>query len=102
MVKRALPKAPKGLSREARAVWARYTEVYEFDPPSLTHLQALCEWYDRRLEARAQIAREGITVKDRFGQAKANPACVVERDASAMVLRHAKYLGVDLEPISGR
>jgi hypothetical protein len=43
-------------------------------------LTAAAESWDRAAQARELVDRDGITLMDRFGQAKANPATVVERD----------------------
>jgi P27 family predicted phage terminase small subunit len=100
--KSSRPAAPKHLSAEARAVWGQYVEAYDFEPESLPVLQALCEWFDRRLEARALLKAEGIVVKTRLGESRPHPANALERHASTMVLKHARHLGIDLEPIQDR
>ena len=60
-----------------------------------TAMEAFC----RMKDAQAQIATEGQTVQDRFGQMKAHPLCTVERDSRAAMLNALKALNLDFEPI---
>ena len=53
-------------------------------------------------EAQAAIKEEGPQVKDRFGQSKAHPLLVVERDARSQMLQGLKALNFDLEPLQDR
>jgi hypothetical protein len=50
-------------------------------------------------EARLIIAREGAVVEDRFNQKKPHPAVLIERDASASMLKTFRALNLDLEPL---
>jgi hypothetical protein len=52
----------------------------------------------RQLEAQAVIDAHGAVVKDRFGQLRANPACVVERDSRTAILSALRQLHLDVEP----
>ncbi len=94
------PRAPKQLSREAKAWWAKLMREWEFGPDALLLLESVLEAFDRMRQAQAVLAREGITSMDRFGQLKVHPCALIERDSKALLLRYVKSLGLDLEPLS--
>ncbi|HVW69190.1 MAG TPA: P27 family phage terminase small subunit [Steroidobacteraceae bacterium] len=78
-------------------------EEYDIkDPGGLLILASAVEAFDRMRQAQRRLKREGLTVKDRFGQAKAHPAAVIERDSRAAMLAALKQLNLDLEPLEGR
>jgi len=85
--------APKHLSAEARRLWSRLREDFVLDDEAaLLLLRALCEAFDRAEKARAEVARDGATVRDRWGQIKAHPAVAIERDARGQVLAAVRAL----------
>ena len=66
-----------------------------------------CCCSDRRSSAsigcarrRGSLRREGIVIRDRFGQKKQHPATLVERDAKMALVRNLKALNLDLEPLN--
>ena len=65
-------------------------------------LQTAAEAFDRMREAQRTIAREGATFADRFGQVKAHPATVIERDSRAGMLMALKQLNLDVQPATSR
>jgi P27 family predicted phage terminase small subunit len=95
-------KAPKHLSAEARGWWDRIMDEFEFSADGLLLLESGLEAFDRMRQAQAVLDKEGITVTDRFGQAKVHPAALIERDAKGVLLRYLKALGLDLEPLPGK
>ena len=95
-----LPKPPRGLSKEAREWWKKSTMVGSSTMPR-------CCCSDRRSSAsigcarrRGSLRREGIVIRDRFGQKKQHPATLVERDAKMALVRNLKALNLDLEPLN--
>ena len=62
-------------------------------------LENALECFDRMRQAQEMLAKEGITVTDRFGQSKVHPAVLVERDAKAGLLRALKALNLQIEPL---
>ena len=58
----------------------------------------IVENYDRRLQARETIAKNGAVVKDRWQQDKPSPWVAIERDATLALQRAYHALGLDLEP----
>lgn len=94
------PSPPKALSAEARARWRLLqTEYAIVDAGGLAVLLAHCEAFDRMRGAQRQIAKDGATFVDRFGQPRAHPLLVVERDARSAMLAALKQLNLDLEPL---
>jgi P27 family predicted phage terminase small subunit len=98
--KPAHPPAPERLSAEAKSWWAKIVSEYDLDDASLLILESALESFDRMRQAQALLKKEGIVVKDRFGQPKQHPATLIERDSKAMLLRQVKALGLDLEPLN--
>src|SRR5262245_61160726 len=95
-----LPKAPAHLSKEAKSWWDKVVSAWELDDPSLLLLESALELFDRMREAQKAIRAKGLTVKDRFGQVKANPCCAVEIACKAAMVRTLKAIGLDLEPLN--
>ena len=96
-------KPPRGLSAEARRWWTAIRREYEVtDPGGLLILSSACEAFDRMRQAQRRLKREGLTALDRFGQRKAHPATVIERDSRAAMLSALKALNLDLEPLNDR
>lgn len=93
-----LPAAPEYLSDLAKDWWARITVEFEFGPDALLILEAAMQSFDRWVEAREEVTREGITIEDRFGQLKPHPAASTERDARNAMLQGLKMLGLQAEP----
>lgn len=96
----AQPKAPPHLSADARRWWRQLIQEYGIDDPAgLLLLQTGMEAFDRMKAAQAEIARDGQTIADRFGQPKPHPLLATERDARAQLLAALKSLNLDLEPL---
>ena len=60
------------------------------------------EVFDRMRSAQGQIAKDGTTSTDRFGQLKAHPLLPTERDSRAAMLQALKLLHFDIEPLKGK
>jgi P27 family predicted phage terminase small subunit len=91
------------LSPEARGLWESIRSEYDVgDPGGLLILQSACEAFDRMRQAQRRLRREGLTVTDRFGQRKANPLTLIERDSRSAMLAALKQLNLDLEPLEQR
>ena len=92
--------APSHLSKAAKAFWRQIQHEYSVtDGAGLRILANACECMDRAEAARAQINREGLTVKNRMGTSVVNPLCNVERDARSGMLQSLKALNLDIEPL---
>ena len=68
-----MKQSPKDLSQESRKFWIEILKIYELQPHHLKILEAACRCWDRVLEARQTIEKEGAYFLDRFGQAKSHP-----------------------------
>ena len=102
-MKNSAPRPPKGLSAAAKRVWREIRDEFDMeDSAGLLTLAAACEAFDRMRQAQTIIATDGLTTKDRFGQEKAHPAVVIERDSRAQMLAAIKQLNLDLEPLHER
>jgi P27 family predicted phage terminase small subunit len=84
---------PNHLSAEARRLWKRIRDDYAIDDSAgLLLLQNALEAHDRLVEARRLLKRDGLLVRDRFGQEKQHPATLIERDARSQVLASLRAL----------
>lgn len=91
--------APAGYTGEARKLWQAVLAGWALDPTALVVLDSYCRLLMRKRQAQQLIKRHGLLVKGRAGQWRANPAVVIERDCAAMMLRCARTLKLDLEPL---
>lgn len=65
-------------------------------------LTAAGEAWDRMGQARAVIAKDGMTYSDRFGCPKARPEIGIERDSRIAYVRIQRELGLDVAPDDAR
>jgi len=91
----SLDEPPSGLSDAAKAFWRETVGEFELERHHVATLnEALYAW-DRSAMARIIVDREGVTVRDRFGQVRVHPAVAVERDSRGQFLRAMRELDVD-------
>ncbi len=91
---------PRHFSKEAKGLWKNILSEYDIeDSAGLAILQTALEAFDRLKEAQKEIERNGMTMRDRWGQVKPNPLLPVERDSRAQFLQGLKALNLDLEPL---
>lgn len=96
-------KAPRHLSKEAKRTWKEILCEYGIDDAAgLRILRVALEAHDRCQVARAAIDKDGMTVKDKFGQVKPHPLLATERDSRAAFLQAIKQLNLDIEPLKDR
>jgi P27 family predicted phage terminase small subunit len=92
-------KPPKDLSREARDLWRRIHDEMEVDAPALLLLDSVCQQFDRMMQARKILAKQGIIVEDKTAagltRLRAHPACTIEASAAAAMMRAWRLLGFD-------
>ncbi len=93
------PTAPKTLSSEAARWWRELVDEYSVDDVAgrLLLMTAL-EAFGRMRQAQKALAKDGLVLKDRFGQIKPHPLNTVERDSRAQMLAALKALNLDIEP----
>jgi phage terminase small subunit len=86
---------PPHLSASSRR-WIKQI-LADFDLESF-HFRLLikaAEAWERSEQAREQLARDGITVPDRYGVLKAHPAVAIERDSRLAFARLLRELALD-------
>jgi len=98
-----LPAALPALSAGARKLWRDLVGEYQLEDSAGTSiLRAGLEAFDRMRGAQRAIAKDGLTVRDRWGQVKVHPCTTVERDSRAQFLAALRQLNLDLEPLRDR
>jgi P27 family predicted phage terminase small subunit len=91
------PKAPKNLPAEGRKLWDRLVGEFELDDEgSQVLLRVAVEAYCRMRQAAAILDKEGLVSIDRFGQTRAHPATLIERDSRAAFVATVKSLHLPL------
>ncbi|MFC1680358.1 P27 family phage terminase small subunit [Pseudomonadota bacterium] len=91
---------PVTLAHEAGEWWTRILKEYEIeDNAGLLLLQTALDAFDRMRQAQGLLAKDGLTVTDRYGQHKQHPAAAIERDNRSQMLMALKQLNLDLEPL---
>ena len=92
-----LPPAPVHLSPAMRSWWDAIVRDYELDVHHLKILEAAADAWDRMVQARTQLATDGLTVQGVHGP-KTHPAVGVERDSRAAFAKLIRELDLD-EPV---
>src|SRR5438093_10252305 len=96
-MKKSKTKPPAAISQEAKNLWRKIISDFEVDDPAgLLLLQSALEAFDDMRKAQKIIAKDGITLKDRWGQKRQHPATLVLRDARNLMLRCLKQLNLDI------
>jgi P27 family predicted phage terminase small subunit len=90
-------RGPSSLGAAGQSLWKRLTADFLFeDGAAVELLERACRAADRAEEARQALERTGgPVVFDRFGRPVRNPAVIVERDATTLLLQCLRMLGVD-------
>jgi P27 family predicted phage terminase small subunit len=93
-----MKKSGRTLSPEAKAWWRELVEAFEIeDAAGQLLLQTAMEAFDAMREAQTLIERDGLTLKDRFGQVRLNPAALSLRDSRTALLRSLRALNLDIQ-----
>jgi P27 family predicted phage terminase small subunit len=91
-----LPKPPRHLSRESKSIWRDVLTGWLIDAPSLPLLQGGLESWDQYQVARAEVRRDGPTVRS-AGMVRVHPAVKVANDSLTQFRQCWRQLG--LEPL---
>ena len=91
---------PAQLTDDASQFWGKILSDFELDDAGKLILATALEAYDRMRAAQELITQHGLVAPDRFGQLKANPAVLIERDSRSAMLATLKQLHLDLEPLN--
>jgi P27 family predicted phage terminase small subunit len=92
-----LPPIPRALSTSSKRWWQAIVGEYEPSHAELRLLETACRAHDRAERCRHLVDREGVTVKDRFGQQKIHPALVEERQQRDLCRRAISNLSFQAE-----
>lgn len=87
---------PAHLKAGGKTLWKDVAAKYELEPHHLRLLESACGCWDRIVEARTALRKDGALVPDRFGQIKEHPAAKAERDNKGLFMRLVRELGLDL------
>jgi P27 family predicted phage terminase small subunit len=80
------------------AWWRHVMATYVLEQHHVHLLQLACEAFDEAQQARAVLAKEGMTVANASGGIRSHPAIAVERDARLAFARLVRELDLDSEP----
>jgi P27 family predicted phage terminase small subunit len=94
-------RAPPHLDRATRRWWKATAERHDLSDDGLRLLTLAAEAWDRREQARTEIAEHGLTYEDRFGAPRTRPEVAIERDARLAYARIIRQLGLDVEDPGG-
>ena len=89
------PKAPDHLKPATAAWWLSVTADYMLEPHHERLLTLAATAWDRAEEARAALAKHGLTFTDRFAAPHARPEIAIERDSRTGFARLLRELGFD-------
>jgi phage terminase small subunit len=90
------PKPPKGLSREARQLWADLHRQFNIDcATKALVVRTACDALDRLRGAQAAIKRDGLTVIGRYGSPVINPVTVIERSSRHALMTALAEIGYE-------
>ena len=93
-----LPKPPEHLSAASKQWWLEIADGFELEPHHIRLLTLAAQAWDRCEEARAALAKHGITYQDSLGQPKTRPEVAVERDSRIAFARLLRELGLESAP----
>jgi phage terminase small subunit len=92
-----LPPSPGHLSETMQAWWTKVVADYDLDAHHLKLLEAAADAWDRMSTARAELLRDGLTVKGRYDRVP-HPAVNIERDSRLSFARLVRELDLDADP----
>lgn len=92
-----IPKAPKHLSAESRALWDAIVEKWILGVDGLAILRGALESRDAYEVCRAQVAADGPTFKTETGLIRQHPAAKLALDNFAAFRQAMRQLGLDPE-----
>jgi hypothetical protein len=84
------------LRGRAADLWREVQASWNLDAAAVELLRCACESLTRADECAAIVNAEGPVVRDRWGQTKAHPAALLERDLRGQAARQLAALGLTL------
>lgn len=96
------PSPPSPLEEHGQRLWERIHARYRIDDPAaIAILHGACESLDRAQRAKAEIARDGVSITGPGGYLREHPAARIELQSRAFMARSLVRLGLSLEPVRG-
>jgi P27 family predicted phage terminase small subunit len=92
------PKAPRHLRADTRRWWETVIGTWRLEEHHVKLLTLAATSWDRVEQARALIAKEGLTVPTKDGGCRAHPAVKIEAEAKIAFCRCLRELDLDVEP----
>ncbi len=93
------PEPPEHLSDSSTAWFRAVVGGWELDEHHHRLLVLACESWDRCSQARALLAKHGLTYEDRFGAPRTRPEVAIERDSRLAFDRLVRSLDLDELPL---
>jgi P27 family predicted phage terminase small subunit len=90
-------KAPKHLRKGTKQFWLQVVRDFALETYHVRLLTHACEAWDRVEQAREAVAKDGAYFIDRFGQRKAHPGLLVERDNRTQFAKLIRELNLDVD-----
>src|SRR5512136_1953957 len=91
---------PAGLSEAGANLWRKLSTEYRVDDAhGQAELALACRAADRLEACRKRIEKDGVSVRDRWGQVKPHPLLAAERDARAAVLAALRQLSLPIPEV---
>lgn len=95
------PAPPAHLSAASQAWWRQVVRAYVLEPSHLKVLLVCAESWDRMVQAREILERDGIVTINRFGQPVKHPAVQIEAESRLAFLRGLRELDLEGEAHPG-
>jgi phage terminase small subunit len=90
------------LSKDSAAFFKRTVALFELDEHHLKLLTLACESFDRAVQARKLIEKDGLTFIDRHGSIKPHAAVAIEKDSRIAFARLVREIGMDVADSESR
>jgi len=90
--------APSHLKPATRTWWQSVVSRWELEPHHVRLLTLAAETWDRGQQARALLARDGLTTGSKSGGLRTHPAVRIEADCRVGFARLLRELDLDVAP----
>jgi len=91
------PTAPSHLTKPTREWWASVVTRWDLEPHHVRLLTLAAEAWDRGVQARTAIARDGLVTTTKDGGLRQHPAVRIESDCRLAFARLIRELDLDLD-----
>lgn len=91
------PIAPTHLAKPTREWWMSVVSRWDLEPHHIRLLTLAAEAWDRGVQARKAISRDGLVTKTKDGGLRQHPAIRIEADCRLAFARLLRELDLDLD-----